>query len=158
MSTDDAVQGTSHIERTMRDGSTVRATREAMATVIAVENRLHREEQSMGARLKARGVIAWHPDDGWVRRDPDDPSVHLEYPTFRLKTPEPGDLIALSGIRETRIVRVNRAEACSRVDPGHVHYHFDPEPVEVWGAKRYGEPQVPKRTGLRRFLTREDSR
>lgn len=131
-----------HIERTLRSGATVRAAPEHMATVLAIEERMQQEETSWVQALRDAGVKAAHPDDGWVKRNPDRSGhVHLEYPQFKDGALEVGDLIALgwpgqsweTPMARTRIVRVTKVGD----PPEHfafrsmIDYHFeqvDPDP------------------------------
>ena len=55
------------------------------------------------ADLRALGVKAAHPDDGWVNRKAD--TVQLVYPQFN-DGPGVGDLIALGDPERYRLVRV----------------------------------------------------
>lgn len=131
----------SHVEHTYRDGSKVRGTPEAVAVAIDIENRMQAQEGDWIAKLRAAGVKAAHPDDGWVHRT-DDPCVHLEYPSFNDGVGV-GDLIALGWGWDPkyRIVRVTRIEETSPMF-GLRHYHFE----EV---ARYGDPPEPEPTKKR---------
>jgi hypothetical protein len=77
----------------------------AMAALIHDQSRRMVDEQAdWVAHLRALGVRAAHPDDGWVDREAN--TVRLEYPQFggRLAV---GDLLALGSPRDdTRIVRI----------------------------------------------------
>lgn len=61
------------------------------------------EERDWIARLRAEGVKAAHPDDGWVDREAN--SVHFAYPQFDDGV-EVGGLIALGWPDRHRLVRV----------------------------------------------------
>lgn len=92
------------ITHRFRDGSTVRGDREHVARVVAIEENMRRQERNSVAELRAQGVKAAHPDDGWVNRERN--TVRLEYPTFNDR-PQVGDLIALGWPwRGYRLVRV----------------------------------------------------
>lgn len=79
-----------------------------LENLISFEERRETEEVCWVDRLRAMGVKAAHPDDGWVNRDEN--RVHLSYPQFFDGLQE-GDLLALgwSGdkFRLVRIIRVN---------------------------------------------------
>lgn len=81
------------------------------------------QQREASARLRATGVKAEHPDDGWVDRERN--SVQFCYPRFNDGV-DVGDLIALgwpwSGYR---IVRCTRIEHSGILLPT-VRYFFDP--------------------------------
>jgi hypothetical protein len=79
-----------------------------VARAVAIDASLAQEEREWIADLRARGVKAAHPDDGWVKRDTD--RVHLEYPQFNDGL-DVGALLALGRPGEYRIVRVVGVEA-----------------------------------------------
>lgn len=54
--------------------------------------------------LAERGIIVAHPDDGWVDRERD--TVTFCYPSMQVRTPQPGDLVALGRPEEWRLVRL----------------------------------------------------
>lgn len=89
--------------------TTVSGEPEHVARAVAIDRDLHQGEQEWIAALRADGVKAAHPDDGWVKRDEN--RVHLCYPQFN-DNPAVGDLIALgSSYRgQARLVRVTRIE------------------------------------------------
>lgn len=94
----------------MRDGSTVRGTPEAVGLMVDIEQRMAGEQSEWIANLRANGVKAAHPDDGWVDRDRSPQRVHLEYPQFNDGL-DVGDLLALGWpFAKTRIVRVTAIE------------------------------------------------
>ena len=65
----------------------------------------HKRERSYIEALRARGIKAAHPDDGWVKRDTNE--LHFCYPHFN-DGAEAGDLVALGYEfdKTTRIVRL----------------------------------------------------
>ena len=63
------------------------------------------EHDAWVARLRAEGVAAAHPDDGWVDRDV--PRVRLVYPAFDDGV-KVGSLVALGDSRSHRLVRLVR--------------------------------------------------
>jgi hypothetical protein len=81
---------------------------EAMAERWQADSAAAREhERRWIAHLRARhGVVAVHPDDGWVNRDTGE--LRLIYPDFRERQPVLGDAIALGWAAQNdyRIVRV----------------------------------------------------
>ena len=62
-----------------------------------------REEALWIERLRADGIKAAHPDDGWIDRDED--SVFFSYPQFNDGV-RVGDRIALGSPRKYRVVEV----------------------------------------------------
>jgi hypothetical protein len=84
-------------------GTTVSGTPDAVARAVTIDRRMADEQRAWVAELRAQGVKAAHPDDGWVKRDRN--TVHLCYPQFDdgLRA---GDLLALGRPAEYRIVRV----------------------------------------------------
>lgn len=78
------------------------------------------------ADLRARGVKAAHPNDGWVHRDEN--KIHLCYPQFNDGVAV-GDLMALGWPRwpeKTRIVRIvgtsNNSFAPPWENPWYLHF------------------------------------
>ncbi len=65
------------------------------------------EEKEWIKKLRADGIKASHPDDGWVDRDVN--KVFLSYPQFNDGI-QIGDRIALGWSWEYRIVRVTKIE------------------------------------------------
>lgn len=63
----------------------------------------HRREQAYIAALRARGIKAAHPDDGWVKRAEN--KLHFSYPHYN-DGAQTGDLVALGYEfdKNTRIV------------------------------------------------------
>lgn len=109
---------------TLDCGATVSAAPEHTAVILDVERRHLSERERWIADLRAQGVKAAHPDDGWVSRPPQEECVHLEYPDFNDGLGV-GDLLALGRPRgRTRIVRVTRIEDTSSMF-GLRHYYFE---------------------------------
>lgn len=73
------------------------------------------------AEMRALGVAAIHPDDGWVDRA--DSTVLLCYPGFQKASIEAGDTIALGDHEKWRIVEVVEVVP-SRLFPDHIRYRF----------------------------------
>jgi hypothetical protein len=97
-----------HSSLTLSDGSEVRGTPDALTRVARIDRDMQTQKREWIAGLRARGVKAAHPDDGWVDRDKN--RVHLCYPDFNdgLKV---GDLLALGWPwKDTRIVRITATE------------------------------------------------
>lgn len=84
------------------------------------------EQANSVAELRASGIKAAHPDDGWVNRERN--TVHFAYPAFNDGV-SVGDLIALgrpwSGYR---IVRCTEVEHTGLLIP-MTYYHFEPLPA-----------------------------
>lgn len=78
------------------------------------------EQDAWIAKLRAEGVSAAHPDDGWVNREEN--KIHFAYPQFNagVKT---GDIIALGWPGQYRLVKVTKVEQ-SRFFPELIYYHF----------------------------------
>ena len=74
------------------------------------------------ASLRAQGVKAAHPDDGWVDREHN--RVQLVYPVFD-DNQRVGELIALGDADEHRLVRVTSIRT-SLWFKEIVHYSFEP--------------------------------
>lgn len=136
--------------RTVRlhDGTTVRANEENLALVLDIDRQFQNSEAEWVKSMRALGAKAGHPDDGWVRRNPDGSGkVHLEYPRFNDGLGE-GDLLALGAhYGKTRIVRVTKVEPVGRLIP-MTYYHFvqvHPDPHTV---ARLPEPSSEYRPGL----------
>lgn len=143
-------------EVTLSHGGTVRGQPDAVALAVAIDQKFQNEERNWVAQLRAMGVKAAHPDDGWVHRT-DDPCVHLEYPQFN-DGPEVGDLIALGWPwkPQWRLVRVTRIELTSPMF-GLRHFYFDE--VARFGEEvaRFGEePTPPPKRTLWERLRRKD--
>lgn len=101
-----------HVSVDLGAGGIVCGQPEHVARAVQIWQSMQDEERDWIRDLRARGVKAAHPDDGWVKRDEN--TVHLEYPQFgSVRTLEIGDLIALGSPdrsflrpRPTRLVRV----------------------------------------------------
>jgi hypothetical protein len=89
-----------------------------VATFAAMVRDSEHDEAAWIAALRAKGVKAAHPDDGWVDRD--EQRLHFCYPTF-FEEPQPGDLVALGNHREFRLVRVTSIDDLWASMP---YYHF----------------------------------
>jgi hypothetical protein len=89
------------------DGFRISGPATIVASFEASEHRRAKVTARMVAELRAQGVKALHPDDGWVRRDRD--SVYLCYPYFDDGV-NVGDIVALGdpahGVRLVRITRI----------------------------------------------------
>lgn len=82
----------------------------------------HNVEQQWIADLRAKGVKAAQPDDGWVDRNEN--SVKFAYPQFNDGV-QVGDTIALGWHDRSRLVKVTRIEKprfCGTLDT----YFFEP--------------------------------
>lgn len=124
----------SYVEHTFRDGSTVRGAPDNVALAVDIERKMIAQEGDWVARLRAAGVKAAHPDDGWVHRPPHRECVHLEYPQFNDGV-EVGDLIALGWPWKDRL-RIVRVTEVERAGFG-LRYHYFEE------VARYGDWSEP---------------
>lgn len=109
---------------TLRDGSRVTGQPDAVARAVAIDRDMARQERDWVADLRARGVKAAHPNDGWVDRDLN--RIHLAYPQFSDGLGV-GDLLALGWPwRETRIVRITGTSenrlAVDHAGPWYLHF------------------------------------
>lgn len=105
-------------------GSVVSGHAEHVAQAAAIDNDMQRQERDWIAGLRAQGIKAAHPDDGWVGRDCD--RIHLCYPQFNDGLAV-GDLLALGWPwRETRIVRIVETSgnvfAVDHAGPWYFHF------------------------------------
>jgi hypothetical protein len=110
---------------TLRDGSVVSGEPEYVVRAKFLDDRMHDDKQAWIARLRAHGVKAAHPDDGWVDRRQN--KVHLCYPQFNDGL-EVGDLLALGDpFGGTRFVRVTATSELGplQVTPGPWYWHFE---------------------------------
>ena len=106
---------------------------EMAAFIRDTPRRMADEQAAWVADLRAAGVKAAHPDDGWVDRAAN--TVQLAYATFNDNL-QVGDLLALGSPwdrRPTRIVRVTRRqyddEGLFCVQPRTLwHFESDPRP------------------------------
>jgi hypothetical protein len=89
----------------------------AVALWDEIGTRMEREQKQWERILRGYGVVAAHPDDGWVKRDRDPQQVHFAYPAFLDRAPQVGDLIALGS--------------------AHHHGKFDRDPKGKRGFWRY---------------------
>lgn len=119
------------IDRTFADGSTVSGERRHVEQAIRIERSYREAERDWVKRLRAAGIKAAHPDDGWVKRD--DNKVHLAYPQFNDGLAV-GDLLALGWQDEWRVVRITSTEPPGPIvsilpnsDPWYFHF----EPVDA---------------------------
>lgn len=110
---------------TLKDGTTVSGDRETVQQAIALERDQGAQRAALVAQLRADGVKAAHPDDGWVNRA--DKTVHLAYPYFNDGLAI-GDRLALDHWRDgVRVVRVVGSEP-NRFDsnwPAPWHWKFE---------------------------------
>lgn len=91
---------------TLSDGSTVSGDSVAVARVVQIDRDYRAQESAWVAELRAAGVKAAHPNDGWVNREKN--YFQLAYPQFNDGLAV-GDLAALgSASRGHFIVRVIR--------------------------------------------------
>jgi hypothetical protein len=81
------------------------------ARMLEISSRMATRERAWVAGLRARGVKAAHPDDGWVDRDRN--TLQPTYATFDDGL-QAGDLLALGWPWRARIVRVIRVEVDDR--------------------------------------------
>ncbi len=89
----------------------------------------HNNEQRWIAELRANGVKAAHPDDGWVDRE--NHSFQFAYPQFN-DGAEVGSRVVLGWYNsKTRVVRVTRIER-SKFFPDLVTYFFEPDRANAW--------------------------
>lgn len=88
----------------LRTGATVSGQPEHVVRAIEIDNKMAGDEATWVAGLRAQGVKAARPDDGWVDREHN--TVAMEYPQFNDGLAV-GDLLALGWPwSDTRIVRV----------------------------------------------------
>lgn len=111
---------------TLRDGTVVSGRADCVALALDIEQRMLAQEGGWVTRLRAAGVKAAHPDDGWVNRDRN--TVRLEYPRFNDR-PQVGDLIALGVPDRYRLVRVTGLDHLS--DPKYASM-YGMAPDEPW--------------------------
>jgi hypothetical protein len=114
------------VKATLSTGGTIEGEPEAVARAVAIDRSMQAEERQWIADLRARGVKAAHPDDGWVDRAEN--KVHLCYPDFNDGLAV-GDLLALGWPSRYRIVRVTatstlRLQPQDRL-PGPWYWHFE---------------------------------
>lgn len=94
------------------DGYHVSGEPDCIRRVARIDADMQAEKREWIASLRACGVKAAHPDDGWVDRRAN--TIHLSYATFNDGLAA-GDLLALGWpAAETRIVRVVGPAARSR--------------------------------------------
>lgn len=113
--------------RTLRDGTIVIGELEHVTRAMEIDRNMAAEVREWIAKLRAAGVKAAHPDDGWVDREAD--TVHLCYPQFNDGLGV-GDLLALGGPERSRIVRVYGTSE-NRLAPAADQpwrFHFTAEP------------------------------
>jgi hypothetical protein len=55
---------------------------------------------------RKQGAKALHPDDGWVERDKG--KIRLQYPFWRIRPIEVGDLIAVTNYQSFELLKVTR--------------------------------------------------
>jgi hypothetical protein len=126
----------SHVSRRMRDGSTVSGSPEVVAATVAHEEAWYAAQARWVADLRARGIKAAHPDDGWVNRERN--TIHFCYPQFRDRSLGVGDLIALGSHHwSTRIVRVTGFSANPFAPSGESEWwyvHF--EAIRGWPQRK----------------------
>ncbi len=91
-----------------------------------------RLEAEWVAWLRAGGIKAAHPDDGWVKRNTDQPTdgsrrdlVQFAYPQFN-DNPARGDLIALGWPDRFRVVRVTDVRDEGWLFNKHTVWEFAP--------------------------------
>lgn len=112
-----------HVHATLSDGSHVSAHPEHIGRIISVDRQMESERQAWIADLRAQGVKAAHPDDGWVERETN--KVHLCYPDFNDGL-EVGDLLALGwSWADTRIVRITDTSTillAPSINPWYFHF------------------------------------
>ncbi|HEX4432808.1 MAG TPA: hypothetical protein VHZ96_26280 [Frankiaceae bacterium] len=115
-----------------RDGLCLSADPNAVALWDSIGDQMATEQGQCTAALRAIGVKAAHPDDGWVNRERN--TVHFEYPAFNDGV-SVGDLIALGRPRSGyRLVRCTRIEHTGYLIPMTYHHFKDtgqrfPEPA-----------------------------
>lgn len=85
----------------------VRGQPGAVAVYRQVCEDMEREQEQWITELRAAGVIAAHPDDGWVDRQAN--NVQFVYPQFN-DGAKVGDLIAQGQPSQHRIVRIVGAD------------------------------------------------
>ena len=82
------------------------------------------ERKAWVKKMRALGVRASHPDDGWVDRE----NNHLQlcYPDFE-RSLAVGSLIALGGPENYRLVRVTKVDTEQRIIPDSlITYEYEP--------------------------------
>jgi hypothetical protein len=114
----------------MRDGTRV-SGRHAFVSHARQVGREHRAtEEAWVEALRAVGVKAAHPDDGWVDRK--DNRVHLAYPQFNDGLGL-GDWLALGHPGDMRIVRVIGMEPNPfAIGPDRERWYFRFDAAERW--------------------------
>lgn len=89
-------------------GGTVSGDPEAVARAVKIDKDMAAQQRAWIAQLRADGVKAAHPDDGWVDREKN--AVSLCYPQFNDGL-DIGDRLALGWPwHNTRIVRIVDSE------------------------------------------------
>jgi hypothetical protein len=92
---------------------------------VSITCQMNREQREWIASLRARGVKAARPDDGWVNRQYS--YFRMQYPAFD-DAPGFGDWVALGNPRSYRLVRVIAVLQHGSLFP-HTRYYFNPTPL-----------------------------
>lgn len=112
-------------EAILSDGSIVRGQPEHVARAVAIDRDMCAVERAWVDQLRAEGIKAAHPDDGWVKRAEN--KVHLCYPQFNDGLGV-ADLLALGTPEKWRVVRVvGSSDLLLRTPdtPSPFYWHFE---------------------------------
>lgn len=84
-------------------GGKVSGRPDIVADIIGIDNRMQEQKRRWIETLRSDGIVAAHPDDGWVDRDKNE--LHPCYPQFDdgIKI---GAIIALGWPEKFRLVRI----------------------------------------------------
>jgi hypothetical protein len=108
-------------EAKLSHGGVVSGRPDLVANAVAIDQDMNRQEREWVEHLRARGVKAAHPDDGWVDRQKN--TVQFAYPHFNDR-PSVGDVIALGCGWRSEEARAVRVAGITRTLFGYVLYHF----------------------------------
>lgn len=137
-----------HVTVKMDDGSTVRGTPEAVSLALDIQADMRSKTELWKDALRQMGVVAAHPNDGWVKRG-DKKEFHLAYAHFNFGL-KVGDLAALGWGWEpwekTWIVRVTGSTTIFFGEMTYWQYEFVRYMVET--------PREPKLNLLERLILR----
>lgn len=109
-------------------GGSVSGDPKYVAQAVNIDRDMAAQQRAWIDQLRAAGVKAAHPDDGWVKRDQG--YFQFAYPQFNDK-PTVGDVVALgSPWNGHRLVRITRIEEPHPIWVGDVrdtgyHWHYE---------------------------------